>query len=324
MILSPCFSDINSSDTKQAPSEKKFLENIDFSVGAGLGYLKGQYREIVYPFGDWKNPYISELLWNLDNIFLLNVILGVSKGPWSINISLGTAVTKGTGEMEDYDWGDSSVTDWTNWSESLIFMDNSIFLDINSTYNYTLNKFLSFPFQLGYKLNHLDWEDEAGEYIYYWNFASNINNYYPVAKTGNLNGVNGIDYKVFQNIIYASAGILFTTGNITTGLNISLSPFIYAWDLDHHILRKIHFVDSFIANFWYETEFTISLKTRTNNKILLRVFREELPETVGDTYSFDEDTSNSEEVGVQTGYQANGAGMASILWGIELSYIWTF
>ncbi|MCK5201125.1 MAG: omptin family outer membrane protease, partial [Spirochaetales bacterium] len=182
--------------------QNKFISDISYSAGAGLSYLNGQFREIVYTNADSANPYLSELLWNLDNIFLLNITAGASNCPWSLDISLGTAVTKGSGIMEDYDWGDYTITDWTNWSESLIFIDNSIFLDISSSYRYALNKFFSFPVKIGYKLNYLDWEDQLGEYIYKWDLENGI----PIDPwvTGDAGGINAIDYKVIQNIFYAS------------------------------------------------------------------------------------------------------------------------
>jgi len=323
VLVSPCFSEDSLLPYSEKQGQKGFFSNINYSVGTGLSYMNGQYREIVYTNADSATPYLSELLWNLDNIFLLNFTLGASKGPWSLDLSLGTAVTEGSGIMEDYDWGDYTKTDWTNWSESLIFLDKSFFLDVNSSYKYRLNSSFSFPVKLGYKLNYLDWEDKAGEYIYYWDFTAG-DYFFDPPRTGDFDGVNGIDYKVIQNIFYASTGVLFTMGNTTTGLNISLSPLIYAWDLDHHILRNLYFLDTFIANFWYKTEFSLKTKLGANGNLFLTVFREELPEVTGDTFQYDEDTSDPEETGVQSGYYADGGGMASVLWGIGLSYIWTF
>lgn len=317
-----CFSEENTDGTHEKTTSKSFSESLEFSIGAGLGYLSGQYREIVYTNASSKTPYLSELLWNLDNIFLLNFDAGVSAGPWKLEMSIGTAVTKGTGEMEDYDWGDYSKTDWTNWSSSLIFLDSSVFLDIGLSYRYTLNKFFFFPIKLGYKLNYLDWEDESKKYIYYWDFE--VNEYYDQVQTGNFNGVNGIDYEVIQNIFYISSGVHFTMGQLSAGLNLAISPFIYTWDLDHHILREIYFLDTFIANFWYKTELSFKLKTSPKGEIRLTVFREELPEVRGDIYQYNEDSLDPEKMGQQTGYYKESAGLASILWGVELSYTWTF
>ena len=261
----------------------------------------------------------------MDNIFIFNVNSSISKGPWSLNLSLGTALTEGSGIMEDYDWGDYTKKEWTNWSTSSIFLDKSVFIDINSSYKYELNKHFSFPVKLGYKLNYLDWEDKAGKYIYYWDF--NSNNYYIDSETplaGDFNGVNGIDYMVVQNIFYASYGVYYTVKDISTGIDLALSPYINAWDLDHHILRNLFFMDTFNAYFWYRVDFSLDIKTGSNGKLVISLFREELPEIEGDTFSYDEDTSNPEEIGTQAGYIPGGAGMASILWGMGISYIWIF
>ncbi len=319
----PCFSEDSSTVNSAKPLQGGFFSGISYSIGTGLSYLNGQYREIVYTNVNSANPYLSELLWNLDNVFLLNIAVSASKGPWTLDLSLGTAVTKGIGRMEDYDWGDYSKTEWTNWSESLIFIDNSFFLEISSTYKHTLNKFFSVPIGFGYKLNYLDWEDKLGEHIYKWDLINNNPIPFPW-DTGDGGGINSIDYKVIQNIIFASTGILFTNAHISTGLNLSISPFIYAWGLDHHILKRLYFLDSFIANFWCRAEFSLNVEIGSKGTISLKVFREEIPESVGDTYYYDEDSSDPEEVGVQTGYYPGGAGHASILWGIGLSYIWNF
>lgn len=295
-----------------------------FSLGTGLSYLSGQYREIVYTNAESENPYLSELLWNVDNILLLNFTGSISKGLWSLNLSLGTAMNQGNGIMEDYDWGDYTKKEWTNWSTSSIFLDKSVFIDINSSYKYKLNSFFSFPVKLGYKLNYLDWEDQAEKYIYYWYFKPEPGGYLPSVDTGDLGGVNGIDYMVIQNIFYASYGVYYTVKDISTGIDLALSPYINAWDLDHHILRNLFFIDTFNAYFWYRVDFSLDIKTGSNGKLVLSLFREELPEIEGDTFIYNEDTSNPEEIGTQVGYISGGAGMASILWGMGISYIWTF
>lgn len=295
--------------------QSKFLSDINYSIGTGLSYLNGQYREIVYTKADSANPYLSELLWNLDNIFLLNLTLGASKGPWSINLSASTAITSESGEMTDTDWLDSGSTDNTHWSLSSIWLDKSFLLEVSIAHKFQFSDYLFLPVGLGYKLNFWDWEDKVLAFIY------------PNPQPIDFVGKNGIDYKVIQNIFYASAGILLTKGNITAGLNIALSPLIYAWDLDHHILRTeapYFFLDTFLANFWYRTELSVNIKMRSNEELVFTLFREELPEAVGNTYYFDKDPSDPEEVGDQIGSYPNGAGMASLLWGMQLSYIWTF
>ncbi|RKX88814.1 MAG: hypothetical protein DRP59_11825, partial [Spirochaetes bacterium] len=79
-------------------------KDITFTAGASTDYYSGEVREIVYPGTGWTNNYLSELIWQIDNIAMLNAHLGASLNKFSLNISAGTALNKGTGEMDDYDW----------------------------------------------------------------------------------------------------------------------------------------------------------------------------------------------------------------------------
>ena len=308
-MLSPCFSEDNSNTIQEKSQVKTFFKDINFTLGTGLNYLNGQFREIVYPDTSSVNPYLSELLWNLDNVFLLNVTTGVRKDSWALNLTLSTAITSETGKMTDTDWLDLENTDNTHWSISRIWLDNSFLLKTDITYNFNFFSPVSFPVSVGYKLNLWDWEDKVLDFIY------------PDPQPADFIGKPGIDYKVIQNIFYASSGIIFTKGNITTGIKLDISPYIYTWDLDHHILRDLYFIDSFNANFWYRTELTLNLKTGLPGGFLLTAFMEELPETVGNTFQYD---GTVEGIGAQTGFYKDGAGIASFMWGIGISYTWTF
>ena len=308
----PIFSETVSPVKVETKAKKNFFKDINFSIGTGLSYLNGQYREIVYPPAGWESPYYSELLWNLDNIIMLNLKTGVHWRSWTVNLSISTALTTETGEMTDTDWLDSASKDRTHWSRSKIWLDNSFLLDTNIIYDIKLSQDISFQTGLGYKLNFWDWEDRVLDFIY------------PDPQPPDFIGENGIDYKVIQNIFYVSTEIIYSTGIISSGIKIDLSPFIYAWDMDHHILTNTFYIDSFYANFWYRTEFTLNIKTGKQEKLMILLFREELPETTGDIYEYDEDVTNPEEIGTQSGYYKDGAGLASFTWGMGISYTWTF
>ena len=243
---------------------------------------------------------------------MLNLTVEAGKGPWSLNLSMETAITTETGEMTDTDWLDYFSADNTHWSLSRIWLDNSFLLNAGLTYSFNLFDNLKIPIGLGYQLNFWDWEDKVLNFVY------------PDPQPADFIGKNGIDYKVTQNIFYASAGILFTTGKITTGFNLALSPYINAWNLDHHVLTGTFYRDFFTANFWYRTELTAKIKTGSNEEVVLTAFREVLPEVSGDTNIYEENPFNSEEPGAYTGTYTDGAGMASVLWGMQFSYIWKF
>ncbi len=227
-----------------------------------------------------------------------------------MDISVSTALTRETGKMTDTDWTDYTNTDRTHWSLSRIWLDNSFILDVGISYNIVdQSGKLTIPFSAGYKLNYWDWEDEVLNFIY------------PDPQPPDSIGVNGIDYKVIQNIFYFGTGISFKTKSVKTSLSFNISPYINSWDLDHHILRNLYFLDTFTSTFWYRTELSVDYKITENNNISLLLYMEELPETIGDIYQY---SSDPEKGGTQPKYYQDGAGTASVLWGIGISYIRTF
>ena len=310
--ITSVFPEINSPIETKTQAQNFFFEDVSFTLGTGLSYLKGQYREIVYPPEGWENPYLSQLLWNMDNIIMLNLSTGLQWKSWAVNLSISTALTSKSGDMTDTDWLDSASTERTHWSRSRIWLDNSFLLKTEIKYNFNISNNMILPIGIGYKLNFWDWEDKVLEYIY------------PDPQPPDFIGENAIDYKAIQNIFYASSGIQFTESNITTGIKLDISPYIYTWDLDHHIIRNLYFMDSFIAMFWYRTELTLNIKTGSQRGILFTTHLEGLPETTGDTFQYNESVSDSEEVGTQTGYNTNAAGIASFTWGMGISYYWSF
>ena len=297
-------------------------KDITFTAGASTDYYSGEVREIVYPGTGWTNNYLSELIWQIDNIAMLNAHLGASLNKFSLNISAGTALNKGTGEMDDYDWGDYSITDWTNWSNSDIFLDKSFILDTSLTYSIKPNTNTTIPIGIGYKLNYLNWSDKAGKYIYFWDFTNN--NYFPNVQAGNFGGIPGINYTFVQNIPLITVGISFRKKAITGKINASYSPFIYAWDLDHHIMRGFFFLDTFNANHWYQLKVEIGYNDRRKGKLFCSLQFEELPEIKGDTSVYNEDPADPTKTGTPAGSYKDAAGLASKILTISIGYKYQF
>lgn len=299
--------------------------DVSFSAGTSTDYYTGEVREIVYPDSGWTNDYLSELIWQIDNIIMLTGDFNVALNNYSLHISGSTAVNKGTGEMDDYDWGDNTTSTWTNWSNSDIFLDKSFILDTELIYNLDLTAELTVPIGIGYKLNYFHWSDKAGKYIYYgsWNESGDFY-YFEQPAIGDFGGVAGIDYTFVQNILFLTSGIQHTKGPLTGSLNASFSPYIYAWDLDHHILRHLFFMDKFTSHVWYRLH--VSMKYSFNKAAFLKfsINFEELPEITGDTYYYNEDPADSDKVGSYTGYADSGAGLASRILNISIGYTYQF
>ncbi len=300
-------------------------KDIEFSAGASTDYYTGQVREIVYPDSGWTNQYLSELLWQIDNIAMLTGRFAASLNNFSLHVSGSTALNKGTGQMDDYDWGDSTITHWTNWSNSDIFLDKSLILDTSLTYNIKPTENFSIPIGIGYKLNYLNWSDKSDRYIYFGNWDTNNNfYYYPSPLGGIFGGTKGINYTFAQNILFLTSGIQYAKGPFTGSFNISYSPLIYAWDLDHHILRNVFFLDTFNAHIWYRLKASAAYMFKHKGILALEAGFEELPEVTGDMKMYNEDSSDSSKIGSQVGYSTGGAGLASKILSISIGYTYRF
>jgi len=288
-------------------------KDLDFSLGISTDYITGNYREIVYPGSTSVNNYLSELIWNLDNVFVVNAEGILSYKGLSLSCSAGSSVNQGTGIMTDTDWTDYADTDRTHWSESEIFIENSLLLDINLYYTYKTSDIISTVIGTGYRMNFWDWEDKIIDYTY------------PTPPDPDIIGENGIDYQVTQHIFYIDTGIVVKDENVIGSVNFRYSPYVYAWSLDHHLLRSespYFFKDMFTANIWYEIDFSVKIETGNYGSFLIGYSRQELVETVGDTHNYDKDPLDSELIGAFLGTTENGAGMASVISKFSISYIY--
>ncbi len=301
--------------------------DINLSAGISTDYYTGKIHEIVYPGPGWANNYLSELIWEIDNIIMLTGHFSASLNNFSLNISGSTAVNKGTGQMDDYDWGDSTTTTWTNWSNSNIYLDKSFILNTSLTYTIKPDPKVSIPFSIGYKLNYLNWSDKGYKFIYLWNFTTN--DYYDTVLAGDWGGTPGINYTFAQNILFITSGIQYAVSNFIGNINGSFSPYVYAWDLDHHLRNKqdgtgTFYLDTFTAHIWYSLEASLSYSLKNSGALKLAVHFEKLPVVIGNVNIYNEDPADSTKVGSPAGYFPNGAGLASKILTISIGYIYHF
>ena len=300
--------------------------DIHFSSGLSTDYYTGEVREIVYSDSGWANNYLSELIWEIDNVLMLTGDFSASIKDFTLQLSGSTALNKGTGEMDDYDWGDSTTKKWTNWSNSDIFLDKSFIFNSSLNYNISIADNLFLPIGIGYKLNYLNWSDKAEKFIYYgtWD-SSGVFYYYDtvnhIPETGTFGGAPGINYTFVQNIFSLTTGICFSYSRFSSRLILSFSPYIYSWDLDHHIMRNIYFVDIFTANAGYYLRETIRYYFDKQSSILLSLKYEEMHEVKGDTYIYNEDPSYATKPDSSI---INGAGLASKIINISIGYTYQF
>jgi len=301
------------------------MSGFTFSGGVSTDYYTGEIREIVYPSSGWTNDYLSELIWEIDNIAMLTGHFTTEYRNLSLNVSAGTAVNKGTGQMDDYDWLDSSTENWTNWSNSDIFMDKSLIFDTSLLYTGSDSDTVSFPIGAGYRLNYMSWTDKAWDYIYKgtWNSDGSFY-YYEQPDEGNFGGISAITYMFVQNIFYGTAGISLEKKRFKGEIRGFLSPFIYTWDKDHHILRNTFFIDRFTSGVWRRIECSLGYKTNGSGMFNMSISYEELPETKGDSDYYGEDPADSDELGSYLGTVPSSAGFASKIFRISIGYMYRF
>ncbi|MBN2655757.1 MAG: omptin family outer membrane protease [Spirochaetales bacterium] len=222
----------------------KYGISLEFSSG----YLNGRAREIVYDTGDESTEgmsssngyYLSELIWELNDIYYIGASSSFNfLNRAYINAGVKTAVSKGVGFMNDYDWiagydlhDRDGKTDLSHWSLSSVEVLDSLIFDVNSSFDFLNDRLWSFLFVIGYRYLYWDWTDSVLDSMY-----DGIDDVIPV-------GTNAIDYNLAFHLPYFGirGGYVSASGLSIKG-NLHYSPFAFGLDHDHHILRDIHFYD---------------------------------------------------------------------------------
>lgn len=214
-------------------------ENNDwFSARISAGVLNGVSHELVYfNNGNYK---VSELIWRLEDVPVVGLSAS-AKLPWDMTLSLGgwTQVTNPGSHMEDYDW-DNTIhpTDWAYFSYSKTELDRAEMLDSNLLVPILKGKHLALSGMLGFRLDHFQWTDGAGYYIY----SSN-----PGFRdlTGTFPDKPGIMYEQLFMAPYFGFQVEGVVGDFTLSARIAGSRWAWAKGKDQHFNTGMTFRDFF-------------------------------------------------------------------------------
>lgn len=207
----------------------------DYSVAlrGGVMMQSGEAHELVFQ-GSHK---LSELIWDISGLALaggsVSAVIGDSL---QLNAALWIGITKGNGSMEDYDWFIEGE-DWTHFSDGDVDINSAHVFDVNGTYTFYRSGSVECYGILGYKQLFWDWSEYGRTYIYSvdgWRDSR-----------GSNGGVNGIDYEQVFDVPYAGIGMRVAFGRAWGSFYGIYSPLVQAEDKDHHILRDLHFVETF-------------------------------------------------------------------------------
>jgi len=221
---------------------------IDFSLDTGVGLISGLSREIVYPSFSSVNLYLSELKWEIDNIYFWG-------GSFSINFFNFCTLCGGywkpfngkSGNMNDFDWYYNNLPQWTHWSNHTIFIIDSYLYDINVSVPLFKKPNFIFSINSGFKQNFFSWNDKPNSYVY---TSADINTSYEPGDPlhdyyGDSTEPAGISYEVLYSIPYLGVKFKYFQNTICIDSILAYSFLGWAQDHDHHILRQLHFYDSF-------------------------------------------------------------------------------
>ena len=219
-----------------APTEGK---GISFGGQVSLGVLNGEAKEHVYDYDsmDGSRRQLSRLDWDLKN-----VVMGGGNGSvrllnrLTINGGVWLALTEGNdGEMDDYDWLDTTSSDWTHYSLSEVDVTQGYIVDVNAAWDLVVWNDLTARIYVGYKQNDWKWEDR-GVYLLYPEYG-----YIPV----DLDGEHMIDYEQEFRIPYLGGSADWALGDFTLTGYVTWSPIVSATDWDEHVARDLHFKETF-------------------------------------------------------------------------------
>ena len=214
----------------------KLDKEVPFAVQGSLGVVNGKAKEHVYDYDTGSRRQLSRLDWEIKNVAMAGFNGSVRLlDKLTVNGGWWTAVSEGSGEMEDYDWLDYGSADWTHYSLSDVDVTEGYIFDLNVAWDLWSQKDMTVRAQAGYKQTGWTWEDH-GVYLLYPEYG-----YVPQ----DLGGDNMINYEQEFRMPYLGASGDWQLGNFTVSGYANWSPLVSAEDWDQHVQRTLNFHETF-------------------------------------------------------------------------------
>ncbi|WP_028578788.1 omptin family outer membrane protease [Desulfogranum japonicum] len=221
----------------------------------GLGYLNGESNELVYNDDGSK---LSQLVWKLDNIFMLNAGVSFKPTTWiKFNADIWVALNDGDNTMDDYDW---LVTGWdyTNWSHHEdVPLEKGLMFDINAEVPFYTYQNTSFSALIGVKHDTWEWESYGGHYVYStYSFRDSSLDFDPNDKI--------ITYEQMWTVPYIGLAFYSVLTNWDISGRVIFSPLVQGEDEDTHHLRDLLFEEDFDSSWMWAADLAITYKFSPN------------------------------------------------------------
>lgn len=264
---------------------------VTLSVRPSLGVLEGEAREVVYAPGEQGSWKSSELTWDLAGVVIGGVTVSADIGPrLTLNAGAWTALNEGNGEMGDTDWRIEGQP-WTDWSLSDAAVTEAILLDVNASWLLWRNdNDIKVRCLAGYRRDSWKWEDSLKRFVY------SLNDFRDFA--GNANGVTSIRYEQEFNIPYVGAGMELPLGKAQLGAYFRYSPWVSADDRDFHVLRELHFEESFSGGDYFGYGVAVTWPRSDRFFFSVALDGQQIPEMIGDMFIVEENLFIPDSAGI--------------------------
>lgn len=225
-------------------------EDMTITTRLGIGYLNGKSTEFVYNADTGQK--ISELKWELSNIFMVNGGISVQPVYWlRLNADLWVAINDGNGDMDDFDWADGD-SEWESWSHSEdLSLDKGTMFDINVEIPYQLEKSTAFSVFFGWKQDNWKWDARGGKFIY-----SSDKGFRDRSMIFD-DGAPVITYEQWWQVPYIGLGLRSQFADWEIAARLIGSLFVRGQDEDHHHMRDLVFKDDFDRSSMWGADLTI-------------------------------------------------------------------
>jgi len=217
-----------------AETESNWFSPEKVTVGLSLGQLQGEAKERVYD-PEEGGRRVSQLNWKYNNAAIIKGDFAWDFSPWaSLGFNGWTTLASSGAAMDDYDWLDTSQSQWSHWSthpETKLNYANEF--DINMK-GWLLNEEqYRVGIMAGYQQSSFSWLAKGGSYSY--------NN---GANTGSIpRGEPAIAYKQKFKLPYIGLTARYQYEKFETNLLFKYSNWVNATTNDEHYARGITFKD---------------------------------------------------------------------------------
>ncbi len=218
-----------------------FKGSITSADGQGDEYVYAGANNIGLP-SDYK---LSELNWDISSLWMVGGVFSLRLGELiRFNAGLWLGVTDGDGVLNDYDWLNYSTADWSDHSQSDTDIDAAYNIDINGSFQFMEIGPCQLHAVLGYKEDYWEWSAYGGTFLY--STDGGFRN-----TSGTFKNTEIINYNQTFDIPYGGIKLTTDSARLHASAYFYYSPSVTADDEDHHILRDLHYTESFDGGDYY-------------------------------------------------------------------------